>query len=405
MLQSGEFPFVETHVVYDRTTMNSLLPHIHPDERLIINLVDQLEPGTHLAVQLPPEFLEPEEGTSRPRLPAGYEYSVGFRDLPARQLTGSSAIGFHLQAAALLGMQRGLDVTCLDDANKIVDASFSRARADMMDAYIAREWAVMDGLKPGDHQLPEFELEHADELRQIADDQYRLEVSADHIDRVEIPDLVVARIVEEKPDVAIVDQAVAFLLAPNSPDMLSSDGNTRTAEVGGKLIKLVGIRQVHDSDYAAAPSLNKSPTWQPWEKRAANYQRQRQQIARQRLAIETGRIVSGLQPDFTGTFTPERSRSDAEGLFEVYTAREGVFSGVIEDIYGTAQFEGLIDDSIVSFTKTYAPELFLPTTTHDPNTLNYRGLRQNDGSYAGVWIDKEDPSFNGVFRLKKSEAA
>ena len=76
MLQSGEFPFVETHVVYDRTTMNSLLPHIHPDERLIINLVDQLEPGTHLAVQLPPEFLEPEEGTSRPRLPAGYEYSV-----------------------------------------------------------------------------------------------------------------------------------------------------------------------------------------------------------------------------------------------------------------------------------------------------------------------------------------
>lgn len=108
-----------------------------------------------------------------------------------------------------------------------------------------------------------------------------------------------------------------------------------------------------------------------------------QLMKRRRSVVMHGRIDLNKQPSFVGTFD---LACPSSRFFEVHNDSSGGFSGIIEDVYGRAHFQGEIDASRVRFSKQYEP--FWLTTLYSTRPfdgpIEYEGTSDDEQLYAGM---------------------
>lgn len=122
-------------------------------------------------------------------------------------------------------------------------------------------------------------------------------------------------------------------------------------------------------------------------------------IKRRYLAVTTGEIISGGNPDYIGYWdigVPER------GLFEVYinSRNENSFSGIIEDVFGRAEMEdGTIDGRSLSFKKLYLKKESSSEAIQEE--ITYQGELIGD-LFIGEYLCK-NRRINGLFSVCSNE--
>lgn len=120
---------------------------------------------------------------------------------------------------------------------------------------------------------------------------------------------------------------------------------------------------------------------------------ERELLNRKYNSVTLGRILNEKTPDYIGTWS-ELCRP--EGLFEMYVGErtsKDLFSGIIEDKLGTADFEGRVRDDMIEFEKRYRPDQSSEDSIKD--SIYYKGLLK-DGKYQGMFTTV--PAFIGLGR-------
>jgi hypothetical protein len=115
-------------------------------------------------------------------------------------------------------------------------------------------------------------------------------------------------------------------------------------------------------------------------------------------AKEFGRVTPEKMPDFIGNF----DNSLPKGLFEMFIEeREGDnISGTIEDVYGTATFEGVLSDTEIRFTKHYIPEK--SSIEASDCDLMYKGEYLSQiKEYLGRFVYKDHPESGKSFFISR----
>ena len=97
------------------------------------------------------------------------------------------------------------------------------------------------------------------------------------------------------------------------------------------------------------------PKFQPDVKPSPNTLLIRELKRRGIRAVNEGRITTGLEPELMGTWA---ASCPPAGLFEMYLEEQvgiGLVRGIVEDVNGTADFEGELSDSRVDLEWRYRP--------------------------------------------------
>lgn len=115
-------------------------------------------------------------------------------------------------------------------------------------------------------------------------------------------------------------------------------------------------------------------------------------------AKELGRIVPEKNPNFIGNF----DHGFSKGIFEMYIDENegGNIKGKIEDVYGTATFEGVLSDTEISFTKHYLTEK--SSVEASDCDLEYKGKYHPEiDKYLGRFVFKDHPKYGSTFSMSR----
>lgn len=111
-----------------------------------------------------------------------------------------------------------------------------------------------------------------------------------------------------------------------------------------------------------------------------------------------GRIVPEKSPNYIGNFDHDYSK----GVFEMYIERNegGNIRGTIEDVYGTATFEGVLSHTEISFTKHYIPEK--SSVEASDSDLEYKGKYHPEiDKYLGRFVYKDHSEYGRTFSISR----
>lgn len=355
---------------------------IYPDIRQCEKLLFAQPPDSLIGVQLSPEHVNFED---RLHGSQGYKIGMALGGVTLNECSIYPPFGALLTTLARQAHVWEQTVTFLQDREPLLQSDMAMVRSQAIQSYLIRQSREEQARLP----IIKEEIERQDLA--LIDQRYREWVTAQYAYTVTLLDTLAEKIMVEKPDIAFVAEEAVMLLAPDQ-DAVDPDGFVRVIEGDNKIIQLVGL---HWQDGRRKKRLT-------WQEKVSWYMKAREHYARCKRTVEEGKVSTDGEPAWTGTFTAEANKPFAEGLFEVYPAHKELFVGVIEDVVGTAQFSGTINDNEVFFRKTYMPEATLVEDSFSP--LEYRGVRQPSGEYRGRWILEGNRRINGEFVLHKTQA-
>lgn len=221
----------------------------------------------------------------------------------------------------------------------------------------------------------------SDELRDLNESWYRTKAKRDFLSHVKQGQGLRDRLLKEDLSVVVVykGQANQLVLNPGSGDrridvdsymMEEMDMQDAVQDAGRMLVGLPG--KPHFESVLVPGEVDGSIN-------------SIEESARRGFNAATKlRVLPGETPNIIGTW---KTQCRPEGLFELYvdgSHPEFPFSGIIEDVNGTAYFYGEMTDASVQLTKTYSlgkarPGAFVT------DAIFYEGKRVGDGLYKGLF--------------------
>lgn len=206
-------------------------------------------------------------------------------------------------------------------------------------------------------------------------DTYKHEIIRDYIHRVEREEQIFKNIAKTNPAVVILGQEHTKTLIRNKTSLCDDLGiEIRDykfeifREFDNKFQEYISTDLVDYQDgIVSSPEMESTK--------------------RKYLAISKGEIIPNGKPDYVGSWEEEII---PKGLFEIYIkSRNGDnFSGIIEDVLGTAEISGTITDEKISFSKKYIQSESAEEAAQ--SEILYEAEKKSD-RYIGEY------SFNGVF--------
>jgi len=192
-------------------------------------------------------------------------------------------------------------------------------------------------------------------VREWMEAGYRADVEAEYIFIVGREKKILENIQKTNPSIVVMGKGHGDIIFLNRGSL-----ETQGISFGQYLREIAGLRNEEADPFegwtisAVMPEFDKKlPSFITYEGPDPSVVVERELLQRSYNAVTQMRILPERKPDFIGTWFPKlRSR----GLFEVYIEERrdgGGISGTIEDILGTAGFEGHWNGQKISFKKNY----------------------------------------------------
>jgi len=304
--------------------------------------------ATHVGKDLREELMALPKKTA-----VGVQYFEEFCDggIPYRRNLNVKKIGAHVPKNAAnywteilsICKMRNLDVRFLDDYRTLREAAKKLIRKDI----------ILDQIKNIElnNPAPKAEIERV--KQGLIEDLYKTEVESEYLSTVTRSDKILENIIKECPEIAILASGHAdyFIANPQLMETIRIKFESYAKEQYGKKMSTEELTKY----------LTRPP--QIFGKLVQNAQPDkaalaaREKVERQNKAITLGRIIASKEPAWIGTWDVS---IPAKGLFEIYVEHEiktfhGVtaLEGKVEDIYGSAQFTGSVNDETLIFRKEY----------------------------------------------------
>ncbi len=240
-----------------------------------------------------------------------------------------------------------LDPVFLDSAEHMKQNTRKRIEASELEekANSLVEENIVDG------ELPS-EIE--EQVLQLVRESYRLEQEAWYVHSIQREEAMLEKIAKTKPEVVVLGEGHTdfFIKFPETGERNGVRFEEYAKEDFTKGLDPYTLLAYSSGELEHIP-LGLIQNAIPDESVLA----QRDQIIRKHNAASEGRIIMNGRPTFVGTWD---SQIPAKGLFEMYVEKDteeepGVrsISGTMEDVIGTAFFDGAITHDAISFTKEY----------------------------------------------------
>lgn len=324
----------------------------HPSGRLIAELLGR-PPGTKVGIEYTPKF-------NRPFLVDGLKITI-----PPSQR-------FYWQTLRDICREKGHETIYLEDfhiyeefTKKVLQGNILISKLEQ-DPPEKEKWKLQKNL-------------------------YKLAVEADYIWTIKRELAFLKLIQKTQPEIVIMGRGHTEYLTQNLDELTKRDirienYQTETVNSPEPLFYEYNPRRI------IFATMDENPTPNP------TALIERKCLERRFKAVTEGRVTDGT-PNFTGTWD---TSIPAKGLFEIYTGRDGLFTGKIEDCFGTALFRGEINDQQIFFTKVYLPsdssgEAF-------QGKILYRGNKTGDiykGRFEFVYSESKKAD-GGEFILQKA---
>lgn len=235
------------------------------------------------------------------------------------------------------------------------------------------------------------------EVRELNESKFSADAIADYAFIVSREKAILDRIALFRPDIALLGQGhVEYLLSGGTHELAQRGiivtGYHREGIAGQEPTFMELLTSSHGY-YSERAELTTNAT--------ANLQSAlvRQNISRRYNAVTTGRVEPQRDPQFVGTWD---TMCRPHGLFELYTEGDA-FGGTIEDLFGTATFEGTINKQRLEFVKLYDREKSLRTAdeiiSFEP--VEYQATSKDGLTYQGRYSNPKVGS--GEFILSRGD--
>ncbi len=365
------------HAFETRGLGNDVYPDLHQCERLLL----AQSPGSLVGVQLSLEHVDLYDRFHGSR---GYKISMALGEVSLCETSIYPPFGALLTTLAHQAHSHEQTIVFLQERELLLQSDLAMVRSQAIQSFLNRQ------TREEQARLPVIVEEVEKQDQALIDQAYREWVTAQYAYTVTLLDKLTEKIMAEKPDIAFVTEEAVMLLAPDQ-NAVDFDNAVRVIKSDDREVKLVGL-QWQERQRNSGLRLT-------WQEKVSRYMKYREHYTRCKRTVEEGKVLEEGKPAWKGTFTAEAGKSPAEGLFEVYPAHEGLFAGIIEDVLGTAQFSGTVNDDEILFRKTYLPEATLVDESF--TSIEYRGTRQPSGEYRGRWTSQGSRRLNGEFVLRK----